>query len=231
MKKVFSFLGILLVGVLCLTGCSLGGDDSSKFDVNVNAPEGMEMKTYVSYEKDYLIIKVKNGGSEDIGAYEVKAVYYDENGNKLDDDFDSGFNFKSGTEMVVSLDMPQDSNYDPITPAKIDLTFETDADYQSVVGADKLYNESIKTSYTEGSTEISVNVKNTSQYELDTVIVVAFMKNGKIISIDDLSGDLAPNESITEQVEIPEDWESENDELIKYDDIKIFVNEASYQED
>ena len=231
MKKVFSFLGILLVGVLCLTGCSLGGDDSSKFDVNVNAPEGMEMKTYVSYEKDYLIIKVKNGGSEDIGAYEVKAVYYDETGNKLDDDFDSGFNFKSGTEMVVSLDMPQDSNYDPITPAKIDLTFETDAEYQSVVGADKLYNESIKTSYTEGSTEISVNVKNTSQYELDTVIVVAFMKNGKIISIDDLSGDLAPNESITEQVEIPEDWESENDELIKYDDIKIFVNEASYQED
>lgn len=217
--------------MLCLTGCSLGGDDSSKFDVNVNAPEGMEMKTYVSYEKDYLIIKVKNGGSEDIGAYEVKAVYYDENGNKLDDDFDSGFNFKSGTEMVVSLDMPQDSNYDPITPAKIDLTFETDAEYQSVVGADKLYNESIKTSYTEGSTEISVNVKNTSQYELDTVIVVAFMKSGKIISIDDLSGDLAPNESITEQVEIPEDWESENDELIKYDDIKIFVNEASYQED
>ena len=231
MKKVFSFLGILLVGVLCLTGCSLGGDDSSKFDVNVNAPEGMEMKTYVSYEKDYLIIKVKNGGSEDIGAYEVKAVYYDENGNKLDDDFDSGFNFKSGTEMVVSLDMPQDSNYDPITPAKIDLTFETDAEYQSVVGADKLYNESIKTSYTEGSTEISVNVKNTSQYELDTVVVVAFMKNGKIISIEDLGGNLEPNESVTEQVEIPEDWESENDELIKYDDIKIFVNEASYQED
>ena len=57
------------------------------------------------------------------------------------------------------------------------------------------------------------------------------MKNGKIISIEDLSGDLEPNESITEQVEIPEDWESENDELIKYDDIKIFVNEASYHED
>ena len=57
------------------------------------------------------------------------------------------------------------------------------------------------------------------------------MKNGKIISIKDLSGDLEPNESITEQVEIPEDWESENDELIKYDDIKIFVNEASYHED
>mgnify|MGYP002645703484 CR=1 FL=1 len=231
MKKVFSFLGILLVGMLCLTGCSFGGDDSSKLNVNINAPEGMEMKTYVSYEDEYLIIKIKNGGNEDIGAYEVKAVYYDENGNQLDDDFDSGFNFKSGTEMVVSLDMPQDSNYDPITPAKIDLTFETDAEYQSVVGADKLYNESIKTSYTESSTEISVNIKNTSQYELDTVVVVAFMKNGKIISIEDLSGYLEPNESITEQVEIPEDWESENDELIKYDDIKIFVNEASYQED
>lgn len=231
MKKVFSFLVVLIVGVLCLTGCSLGGDDSSKFNVNVNAPEGMEIKTYVSYEKEYLIIKIENGGTEDIGAYEVKAVYYDENGNKLDDDFTSGFNFKSGTEMVVSLDMPQDSNYDPITPAKIDLTFETDAEYQSIVGADKLYNESIKTSYTEGSEEISVNIKNTSQYELDTVVVVAFMKNGKIISIEDLSGYLEPNESITEQVEIPEDWESENDELIKYDDIKIFVNEASYQED
>lgn len=231
MKKVFSFLGILLVGVLCLTGCSFGGDDSTKFDINVEAPEGMEMKTYVSYEKEYLIIKINNGSCKDIGAYEVKAVYYDENGNKLSDDFDLGFNFKSGTEMVVSLDMPEDSNYDPITPAKIDLTFETDTEYQSVVGADKLYNDSIKTNYTKGSTEISVNIKNTSQYELDTVIVVAFMKNGKIISIDDLSCDLAPNESVTEQVEIPEDWESENEELIKYDDIKIFVNEASYQAD
>lgn len=231
MKKIFGFLGVLLVGVLCLTGCSLGGDDSSKLNVNVNAPDGMEMKTYVSYEKEYLIVKINNGSSKDIGAYEVKAVYYDENGNKLSDDFDLGFNFKSGTEMVVSLDMPEDSNYNPITPAKIDLTFEIDEEYQSVVGADKLYNDSIKTSYTKGSTEISVNVKNTSQYELDTVIVVAFMKNGKIISIDDLSGDLAPNESITEQVEIPEDWESENEELIKFDDIKIFVNEASYKVD
>lgn len=231
MKKTFGFLGVLLVGVLCLTGCSLGGDDSSKLNVNVNVPDGMEMKTYVSYEKEYLIVKINNGSSKDIGAYEVKAVYYDENGNKLSDDYDLGFNFKSGTEMVVSLDMPKDSNYDPITPDKIDLTFEIDEEYQSVVGADKLYNDSIKTSYTKGSTEISVNVKNTSQYELDTVIVVAFMKNGKIISIDDLSGDLAPNESITEQVEIPEDWESENEELIKFDDIKIFVNEASYKVD
>lgn len=231
MKKIFVFLGVLLVGVLCLTGCSLGEDDSSELNVNVNAPDGMKMNTYVSYEKEYLIIKIKNGSSEDIGAYEVKAVYYDENGNKINDDYDIGFNFKSGTEMVVSLDMPDDSNYDPIIPAKVDLTFETDAEYQSVVGADKLYNESIKTSYTEGSTEISVNVKNTSQYELDTVVVVAFMKNGKIISIEDLGGNLEPNESVTEQVEIPEDWESENDELIKYDDIKIFVNEASYQAD
>lgn len=231
MKKIFGFLGVLLVGVLCLTGCSLGGDDSSKLNVNVNVPDGMEMKTYVSYEKEYLIVKINNGSSKDIGAYEVKAVYYDENGNKLSDDFDLGFNFKSGTEIVVSLDMPKDSNYDPITPDKIDLTFEIDEEYQSVVGADKLYNDSIKTSYTKGSTEISVNVKNTSQYELDTVIVVAYMKNGKIISIDDLSGDLAPNESITEQVEIPEDWESENEELIKFDDIKIFVNEASYKVD
>lgn len=231
MKRIFSFLAILLVGILCLTGCSFARDDSSKLNVNISAPEGMEMKTYVSYEAEYLIIKIKNGGSEDIGAYEVKAVYYDENGNQLDDDFDSGFNFKSGTEMVISLDMPQNSNYDPITSAKIDLTFETDAKYQSVVGADKLYNESIKTSYTESSTEISVNIKNTSQYELDTVVAVAFMKNGKIVSIKCLSGYLEPNEAITEQVKIPENWESENDELIKYDDIKIFVNEASYQED
>jgi len=168
MKKIFGFLGVLLVGVLCLTGCSLGGDDSSKYNVNLNVPDGMEVKTYTSYDNEYLIIKLENNGDADVGAYEVKAVYYDENGNKLDDDFTSGFNFKSGTEMVVSLDMPQDSNYDPIIPAKVDLTFETDAEYQSVVGADKLYNESIKTSYTEGSTEISVNVKNKT--ELDVLI-------------------------------------------------------------
>ena len=231
MKKLFGFLGILLVGVLCLTGCSLGGDDSSKYNVNLNVPEGMEVKTYTSYDNEYLIIKLKHNGDADVGAYEVKAVYYDENGNKLSDDFTSGFNFKIGTEMVVALDMPQDSNYETITPAKIDLTFEVDSEYQTVVGADKLYNENIQTSYTEGSENINVTIKNTSQYELDTVVVVAFMKNGKIISIEKLSGYLDPSESVTEKVEIPEDWESENDELIKYDDIKIFVNEASYEVD
>lgn len=230
MKKIFGFLGVLLVGVLCLTGCSLGGDDSSKYNVNLNVPDGMEVKTYTSYENEYLIIKLKNNGNTDVGTYEVKVVYYDENGNKLSDDFTSGFNFKKGTEMVVSLDMPQ-KDYEPVKPAKIDLTFEVDSEYQSVVGADKLYNESIQTSYTEGSEDINVTIKNTSQYELDTVVVVAFMKNGKIISIDELSGYLDSNETITEEVEIPEDWESENDELIKYDDIKIFVNEASYKED
>lgn len=231
MKKLFSFLGLVLVGTLCLTGCSLGGDDSSKYNVNVDAPEGMEVKTYASYDDEYLIISIENNENEDIGAYEVQSVYYDANGNKLSDDFTSGFNFKVGSEMVVALDMPQDSNYEPIAPDKVDLKFEVDEEYQSVVGADKLYNESITTSYTEGSEEISVTIKNTSQYELDTVVVVAFMKDGKIISIDELSGYLEANESTTEEVEIPENWESENDELIKYDDIKIFVNEASYQED
>lgn len=231
MKKVFGFLGILLVGILCLTGCSLGEDDSSKYNVNLIVPDGMEVKTYASYDNEYLIIKLGNNGDADIGAYEVKAVYYDENGNTLSDDFTSGFNFKVGTEIVVALDMPKDSNYKTITPAKIDLTFEVDSEYQTVVGADELYNESIQTSYAEGSENVNVTIKNTSQYELDTVVVVAFMKNGKIISIEGLSGYLDSNETITEEVEIPEDWESENDELIKYDDIKIFVNEASYKVD
>ncbi len=230
MKKIFGFLGGLLVGVLYLTGCSLGGDDSSKYNVNLNVPDGMEVKTYTSYDNEYLIIKLENNGDIDVGAYDVKAVYYDENGNTLSDDFTSGFNFKVGTEIVVALDMPQ-KDYEPVTPAKIDLTFEVDDEYQIIVGADKLYNESIQTSYTESSENVNVTVKNTSQYELDTVVVVAFMKNGKIIAIEELSGYLEPNESITEEVEIPEDWESENDELIKYDDIKIFVNEASYEVD
>lgn len=231
MKKIFVFLGVLLAGFLCLTGCSLGGDASSKFNVNVNAPEGIEMKTYVSYENEYLIIKIENGGTEDIGAYRVKAVYYDENGNKLGEDYTLEFNFKSGTEMVVALDMPQDSNYAPISPSKIDLTFEVDSEYQTVVGADKLYNESIKTSYTEDSENINVIIRNTSQYGLETVAVVAFMKNGKIIAIEELNEYLDPSESITKEVKIPKDWESENDELIKYDDIKIFINEASYKVD
>ena len=230
MKKVISFLGLLIVGVLCLTGCSLGRNDSSKYNVNLNVPDGMEVKTYTSYDNEYLIIKLENNGDADVGAYEVKAVYYDENGNTLSDDFTSGFNFKVGTEMVVALDMPQ-KDYEPVKPAKIDLTFEVDSEYQTEVGADKLYNESIQTSYTEDSENVNVTIKNTSQYELDTVVVVAFMKNGKIIAIEELSGYLDSNESTTEEVEIPEDWESENDELIKYDDIKIFVNEASYEID
>lgn len=232
MKKIYGFLGILLVGFLCLTGCSLGRDDSSKYNINIDADENIEVKTYVDYEKDYLIVYLTNNNSYNIGSFDIEAIFYDKNGNNVGDDSWTELDFISGGNYVIALDLPHDDDYNNYVPNKIDLSVKIDQEYQDIVGERKLYNDKIKTSYKKVGDKIEISLINNSGKELNTVeVAVLFIKNGKPIYTDSLSGYFAIGESDTITIDIPEDWEasenSDEDVLIDYDSIEIVVNRAT----
>ena len=85
-KKLFLSLlcGGLVLGLT--TGCGTSTGDSKKYDINVNASENIDVKTYVDHDKDYLIVYLTNNNDYNIGSIDVDAKFYDANGNKVVDD-------------------------------------------------------------------------------------------------------------------------------------------------
>ena len=232
MKKMFLSLlcGGLVLGLA--TGCGTSSDDSKKYDINISADENIEVKTYVDYDKDYLIVYLTNNNDYNIGNLDVDANFYDANGNNVGNDSDTFLDFVSGGNYVYTVDLPSDNDYNNYVPDKIDLSIKVDEEYQGVVGGGTLYNDKVATSYTKSDDEIKVTIKNNSGVELSTIdVAVLFMKNGKPIYVDSLSSYLEVGESETESIDIPEDWEasenSDEDVLIDFDTIEFVVNRAS----
>lgn len=233
MKK--KLLLSLLCGGLVLglaTGCGKTSDDSKKYNINVDVDENIEVKTYVDYDKDYLIVYMINNNDYNIGSMDVEAKFYDADGNNVGDDSNTLLDFVSGGKYVFTIDLPNDDDYNNYVPEKIDLSIKVDEEYQDVVGGGTLYNDKVTTSYTKSGDEIEVTIKNNSGVELYTIdVAVLFMKNGKPVYVDDISSYLEAGESETESIDIPEDWEasenSDEDVLIDFDTIEFVVNRAS----
>lgn len=232
MKKVF--LSLLCSGLVLrlTTGCGIFSNDLKKYNINVDADENIEVEAYVDYDKDYLIVFMTNNNDYNIGNIDIDATFYDTNGNNIGDDSNTFLDFVSGGKYVFTVDLPHDDDYNNYVPEKIDLSVKVDQEYQDIVGGGTLYNDKIATSYTKTSDEIQVSIKNNSGVELYTVeVAVLFMKNGKPIYVDSLSGSLNVGEFATESIDIPEDWEasenSDEDVLIDFDSIEIVVNRAS----
>lgn len=228
----------LLLSLLCgffilgLTGCGSTTDDSTKYDINIDSSENIEVKTYVDYEKENLIIYLTNNNDYNIGSFDVYAKFYDENGNNILDNSTINFDFISGGDYVTTIFLPEDENRENYVPAKIDLSIKIDEEYQEIVGGGILYNDKIATSYIKSKDEIEVTVKNNSDVDLSSVeIIVLFMKKGKPIYADEIFKSLEAGESVVESIDIPEDWEAsedkEEDDLIDFDSIKLIVNRAS----
>lgn len=233
MKKKL-FLSLLCSGLVLglATGCGTSTDDSKKYNINVNASENIDVKTYVDYDKDYLIVYLTNNNDYNIGSLDVDAKFYDADGNNIGDDSSTLLDFISGGNYVYNVDLPHDDDYNNYVPEKIDLSIQVDQEYQDYVGGGALYNDKVTTSYTRSGDEINVTIKNNSGAELYTVdVAVLFMKNGKPIYADNISSYLDVGESQTESIDIPEDWEasenSDEDVLIDFDSIEFVVNRAS----
>lgn len=232
MKKAFKLFCLFCVSTLFLVGCQKG-DDSSKYNISVNADENIEVKTYVDYEKDYLIVYLTNNNSYNIGSFDISATYYDDNSTKIGEDSTLQLDFMSGEKCVVTLDLPEDSEYNGYVPEKIDLAVKIDQEYQNTVGGGTLYNDKVSTSYKKISDEeLEVTITNNTGKELFTVeVAVLFIKKGKPVYVDSLNKRLEIGESVSEMIDIPVDWDasenSDEDILIDYDSIEIVVNRAS----
>lgn len=232
MKKKIGLSLLVLLGIVGLTGCGNNTDDSKKYHINVNADENIAVETYVDHDKDYLIVYMTNNNDYNIGSIDMKATFYDNNGNNVGDDSNTLLDFVSGGKYVFTVDLPHDDDYNNYVPEKIDLSIKVDEEYQDYVGGGTLYNDKISTNYTKNGDEIQVSIKNNSGVELYTVeVAVLFMKNGKPIYVDHLSGSLDIGETETESIDIPEYWEasenSDEDVLIDFDSVEFVVNRAS----
>lgn len=230
-NKIYLSL-LVLFGVVSFTGCGTSLDNSTQYDINVKASENIDVKTYVDYDKDYLIVSMTNNNDYNIGNIDMEAVFYDSKGNNVGDDSDTFLDFVSGGKYVFTVDLPHDDDYNNYVPEKIDLSIEVDEEYQDVVGGGTLYNDKILTSYTRSDNEIGVTIKNNSDVELNTVeVAVLFVKNGVPIYVDELNEYLEIGGAETEFIEIPEDYEasenSDEDILIDFDSIELVVNRAS----
>lgn len=232
MKKKIGLSLLVLLGIVGLTGCGNNTDYSKKYNINVNADENIAVETYVDHDKDYLIVYMTNNNDYNIGSIDTEATFYDNNGNNVGDDSNTLLDFVSGGKYVFTVDLPHDDDYNNYVPEKIDLSIKVDEEYQDYVGGETLYNDKISTNYTKNGDEIQVSIKNNSGVELYTVeVAVLFMKNGKPIYADNISGSLDIGETETESIDIPEDWEasenSDEDVLIDFDSVEFVVNRAS----
>lgn len=228
MKKFLKYL-LVLVGVVCLTGCGVGSNNSVKYDVEVDADENIEVKTYIANSNEGLIVVLTNEFDYDIGSFDLEVVYYDESGNKIDEDSTMALDFKSGYEYVTMFDLPHDEEYNYYVPEKIEVSVKVDEEYQEIVELGTMYNDKLDISYVENEEDISVTIKNNSGVDLQTVeVAVMFMKNNKPVMVDGLNGYLDVGESTTEEIDIPIDWEKsdEEDVFVDYDSIKFVVNRA-----
>lgn len=226
------FIAIVLIGILCIIGVRVG-TNYSNYDINISADENIDVKTYIDYEKDYLIVYLTNNNTYNIGSFEVEAIYYDESGNRISDDSTTSLYFISGGDYVFTLDLPHDSEYNNYIPNKIDLSVKVDKEFQQVAGSDILYNDKVATSYKDVGNKIEVSLTNNSGKNLNTVeVAVLFMKNNKPIYVEEINGKLDIGDSYSENIEIPIDWDkSENEDvLIEYDSIKVVVNRATHDE-
>lgn len=228
MKKFTKYL-LVLVGIVFLAGCEVNSTDSVKSDLNIDTDENISVKTYIANSNEGLIVVLNNEFDYNIGSFDLEVVYYDESGNKIEEDSTTVLDFKSGNEYVTMFDLPKDAEYNYYVPEKINVTVKVDEEYQEMVELRTMYNDKIDISYIENEEDISVTIKNNSGVDLQTVeVAVMFMKNNKPVMLDSLNGCLDIGESTTEEIDIPIDWEKseEEDVFIDYDSIKFVVNRA-----
>lgn len=237
MKKIFLSLicGILLLSAA--TGCgnnSVGKDDSKANNITINAPEGLEVKTYISSGQDQLIVSVTNKSGKMIGSGYISVSYYDENDKKITiygtDDIRYNM-FENGREVVYGFKLPAENNLDRYIPARTEVEITIDEEYQekySHIMAE--YVENFTYSYSTTDDTVTLTLKNNgsdSEWAPRTVSVV-FYKNNRPVYSEEVWFwlEVEAGQTTSKDFDIPTDYKKSNesgqDVLIDYDSIKIF---------
>lgn len=237
MKKIiFSLMcGVLLLGIT--TGCennAPGKDDSKANNITINAPEELEVKTYISNSERQLIVSVTNKSGETVGSGYMNISYYDENNNELDTwgSTSQRYNMlESGKETVFGFELPIENASRYYVPAKTEVEITIDEEYKKgYVKQISEFEEKFSYSHTDDGSVITVNITNNSNHSefMPRHISTVFYKNNRpIYAIDSImGGTLGAGEVKTKTVKIPKDFEKSketgDDVLLDYDSVKIF---------
>ena len=230
MNRFLKIVIFMLFGTILFTGCSVGGNDTSKYNINIDSDKNIDTKAYVSADKSQMIIYMTNNYEYNIGSIEVEVVYYDKDGNKIDEDSTSLLNVEKGIEVVASADLPKDSEYNNYVPEKTEIKVTIDEEYQTVTDDINMFNTKVSSTYKKNGKNVDVTLTNNAGVDLVEVeFAIVYMKHNKLVYVDSERVQLnkGANEKIS--MEIPVDWsKSEDDDvLIDFDSAKILILRAS----
>ncbi len=232
MKKNFKFLAIILLIVITMTGCGKETTNNSgeKYGkINVDSIKSVKTETFYSYNKNNLIVKLTNTSNEDIKSLYVEANYSEE--DKEANDATIVTNLKANGETYVSLSLPYNENFEGVIPEKVDLlvtdnnevinSLEDSTEFVDYVVAELKNND---------DNTIDVTIANLSDTQLSSAdATVIFFKDGKPIASNYVFA-LDLLDRYTETIELPLKDESEEAEVIDYDDVKVYVTNITATE-
>ncbi len=216
MKRIL----IILISVFLLTGCMVkvetNEDLINKANIEVNAPDNLEITTRITYDLTDLMVLVNNKNDNNLSELTIKATYLDKDNKEIDNMINTYTNVEANSKTLAFTILPRDVNNKSYIPDKIqvDITYKED---KSIV----TYNKDIETGYSIKDGEITINEVNNSKKtlkELNTVILYYY--EDKMVHYNEILVDnVKKNEIVQESRLIPSD--------LIYDDIDIIINRAS----
>lgn len=232
MKKKIILSIFIFLGIVCITGCSFGGgDDSSKYDININSDDNIETKAYVSSDKKQLIVYMTNNYSYNIASIEVTATYYDKEGNKIDEEDTTLMHIQKGIDVATYLDLPEDEDYNGYVPERTEVKVSIDEEYQTVVDDIKMFNDKVSSEYKVNGDKVTITLKNNAGVDLVEVSgTVLFMKKNKPVYAEEIGNfKITKGATESETIDVPIDWSKSDDEdvPIDFDSIKVLIGRAS----
>ena len=222
MKKNFKILLVLVLGLLLLTGCGKGKEDVDN-RINLNAPEGIKVETFYSFDNSSLIVKLTNETSDDIKLLNVKANYPEN--NFITENEASVTILKANSTIYTALLLPIDDDFNSYIPNEFDvnITKEEVDEFNDT----SEYIDQIKTNYNINDDKINLTIENQSGDTLGSVnALLVYVKDGKPIATDFIYA-MEVEETYEIERDILRTGDLDNPKQIDYDNIELYVTSVT----
>lgn len=220
----------LLVGIctlFLLTGCFNSKNTSSKdLKVDLNDAKGIAYDYVLT--SDSIILSITNETKDLIDFINVDLAIYDEDNKLIRVEKQSIRNLEAKKTNIVKVYYKNTTaKKEEKKPARIEVAV-SNVNYETEVETSYVSKVEATVSKTKTEGEFTLNVKNNSGVTLDDLnVAVVFYKNSKIVDIYEASAqkvDSEYNTTIYLPVQAKDDGTAS---YIKYDDMKVIVNNAS----
>lgn len=216
--------------IINLTGCSekeTKENNNKSTTTSIKKPTTEEIQNNITAEAvgiteygDYLI-KLKNENNIPVYIEDVIVKFFDKEGNfaKKDSTHDSYFCIPANSEIVTYI-WGYNQEFEKYSKSEIDIQF-SEPFYE-------YFTENFEIKANDTGEQIAVTVVNNNDAELDAISInVAFLKNGKIVGIENGTSYEEGIESNGGTAYINVSYPKDSDfEDITYDDFKVYLISA-----